>query len=177
VGSSKATFNARFQKGLCIWCGDEPHDEGKKSCGACRAKRNALSQQWTADNPEKRRAQRKRYEQANPDKVRALQTKGAQAYRRRVRAKVTAAYGGSCACCGESEPLFLTIDHVENNGAEERRRMGSGGPHRLLLRLIRENYPSGYRVLCWNCNCGRAQNGGRCPHEDQIPKDVASPLQ
>jgi hypothetical protein len=19
-------------------------------------------------------------------------------------------------------------------------------------------------VLCWNCNCGRAKNGGICPH-------------
>jgi hypothetical protein len=45
------------------------------------------------------------------------------------------------------------------------------------LKIIRENYPPEYQVLCFNCNCGRALNGGRCPHEDQISKDVASPLQ
>ena len=29
-------------------------------------------------------------------------------------------YGRACSCCGETEPAFLTIDHVNNDGAEHR---------------------------------------------------------
>jgi hypothetical protein len=35
----------------------------------------------------------------------------------------------------------------------------------LALWLKRNNFPSGYRVLCMNCNHGRKRNGGICPHE------------
>jgi hypothetical protein len=39
-----------------------------------------------------------------------------------------------CACCGETEERFLTIDHINNDGAEHRRKvMGMNGgicPHR-----------------------------------------------
>jgi hypothetical protein len=33
--------------------------------------------------------------------------------------------------------------------------------------LKRMGYPSGFRVLCWNCNNAREHNDGICPHEDQ----------
>lgn len=32
--------------------------------------------------------------------------------------------------------------------------------------LARHKYPEGFQLLCWNCNCGRAINGGICPHEE-----------
>lgn len=28
------------------------------------------------------------------------------------------------------------------------------------------NYPEGYQVLCYNCNCGKSINNGICPHLD-----------
>lgn len=74
------------------------------------------------------------------------------------------AYGGWCWCCGETELAFLTIDHVGGDGAEHRREMGNS----KMYRWLRQNgYPQNgrFRVLCWNCNSGRATNGGICPHQ------------
>lgn len=83
------------------------------------------------------------------------------------RIRVLEGYGGCCACCGESDPRFLTIDHVDGNGAEHRRDLGTGS-NRVWLQIIREGFPEGYQCLCYNCNCGRAINGGVCPHHDPL---------
>lgn len=76
-------------------------------------------------------------------------------------------YGGVCVCCGESNLLFLTIDHINGNGGQHRRQlgMGNGGGHVFYQWLKNNHFPNGYQVLCFNCNCGRAINNGVCPHE------------
>ncbi len=81
-------------------------------------------------------------------------------------------YGGKCACCGESNPLFLTVDHVENNGNAMRKVHGvaSSGLYRWI---IKKCYPKDFQVLCMNCNFAKARNGGICPHKEgstTIPK-------
>ena len=83
---------------------------------------------------------------------------------RYLREQAFDVYGdGCCACCGERNIGFLTIDHVENVGGG-RRRVGG-------IQLYRSFRQRGWpmrdelRVLCWNCNCGRQHNGGVCPHE------------
>lgn len=84
-----------------------------------------------------------------------------------LRKDVFSAYGGyKCACCGETEPLFLTIDHIENNGAEMRRNgtHSRGGTH-FYQWLRKSGYPNGFQVLCMNCNLGKHRNGGVCPHK------------
>jgi hypothetical protein len=78
---------------------------------------------------------------------------------------ICAGYGGECACCGEDEPMFLTIDHVNGNGAEERRVYKGGHTSAFLRMIIDEGFPDRYQLLCWNCNCGRHRNGGVCPHQ------------
>lgn len=84
-------------------------------------------------------------------------------------------YGRWCACCGEDNPLFLSIDHV--NGRTEAdfhpitefRHSTTGnkrprtGVH-AAKQARREGYPDTYQVLCFNCNCGKNRNGGVCPH-------------
>ncbi len=86
------------------------------------------------------------------------------AARRALRLTTFSHYGGSiCACCGETEDAFLTLDHIATNGAVERRQIGGG--HMIFTYLRREGYPPGYQVLCWNCNCGRHKNRGVCPHK------------
>ena len=42
--------------------------------------------------------------------------------------KVFDHYGWVCACCGEAEPLFLTIDHVNNDGADVEKKLGVVAP-------------------------------------------------
>lgn len=87
--------------------------------------------------------------------------------RRLVKVEVLTRYGGCfCVCCGESGIEFLTIDHMNNDGAEHRKKLGGGGI-RLYPWLKKNGYPSGYQVLCYNCNIARHWNGGVCPHRNK----------
>ena len=76
-------------------------------------------------------------------------------------------YGGYvCVCCGETEPKFLTIDHINNDGAEHRKRMrATPGPRNIYSWLKKHNYPEGFQILCMNCNWGKMLNKGVCPHK------------
>lgn len=83
---------------------------------------------------------------------------------RRLKAEVIGAYGGCCSCCGEKNPAFLTIDHMNNDGSEHRRTIKTS---RIYSWLKKRGYPKeGFQVLCFNCNCGRYVNGGICPHQE-----------
>jgi len=84
-------------------------------------------------------------------------------YRKQLKEKLVAGYGGACRCCNQKEVAFLTIDHINNNGAEERRN-GHRTSTALYRRLVRNNFPGGYQLLCWNCNAAKQYNGG-CPHK------------
>lgn len=68
-----------------------------------------------------------------------------------------------CACCGEARLTFLTIDHIENDGAAHR-RSGVASGSSMWYWLRRNGYPSGFQVLCWNCQHGK-EVYGVCPHE------------
>lgn len=86
----------------------------------------------------------------------------ARAHRARLKWVVFQAYGGQkCSCCGETNFDFLTIDHINGGGCQHLKSLNG----KLYDWLKRNNFPAGYRVLCWNCNCGRRINGGICPHE------------
>lgn len=88
--------------------------------------------------------------------------------RARIKEAVFAAYGGFvCACCGEKERAFLTLDHVDNDGAKHRlkvtgRRNAAG--FQMYAWLVRNNFPAGFQVLCMNCNWGK-RTTGVCPHK------------
>ncbi len=75
-------------------------------------------------------------------------------------------YGGKCICCGESSIVFLCLDHIDNNGKEHRKQIGGGGG--ITYRwVIKNNFPPGIQILCWNCNSAKQIYGG-CTH--QIPE-------
>ncbi len=84
--------------------------------------------------------------------------------RHRLKVKVEAInhYGGKCACCGTTRVEFLCIDHINNDGAEHRRKIGRYPMPRWLKQ---HGYPEGYQVLCWNCNSAK-QILGRCTCQD-----------
>lgn len=82
----------------------------------------------------------------------------------RLKRDVVTAYGGRCACCGETTPEFLTIDHIYNDGKKHRKEVGGSGT-KLYQWLRKHGYPKDrYRLLCFNCNCARSLFG-LCPHE------------
>lgn len=82
----------------------------------------------------------------------------------KVMAETFSAYGGHCCCCGETDFRLLTIDHAAGDGAKKRRE-GERRGCRLYRQLKSQGFPkSGYRLLCFNCNCSRG-SFGYCPHE------------
>ena len=81
-------------------------------------------------------ANRKRsadWRKKNPEKWMQMMRESNQRLRERLRIEMLKQYGNKCACCGEDEPLFLELDHANNNGAEDRKVNGSGV--KLLGRL------------------------------------------
>jgi hypothetical protein len=68
-----------------------------------------------------------------------------------LRERVVGAYGGKCACCGESNPMFLTLDHVNNDGGKMRREVHTSSSN-FYLWAIRNGYPKTLQCLCMNCN-------------------------
>lgn len=89
----------------------------------------------------------------------------AKAYYDKVRELVFNHYGKACACCGEDNELFLTIDHINNDGHTESvtaKKRDSG--RTMYARIIRMGYPITFQTLCMNCNFGKMRNKGICPH-------------
>jgi len=85
--------------------------------------------------------------------------------RQQRRVLVLTHYSGptpECACCGERTDIFLTIDHVNEDGAEHRRRIGARSGSDIYSWLIKNDYPDGFQVLCFNCNWAKSRGG--CPH-------------
>lgn len=70
-----------------------------------------------------------------------------------------------CSCCGEKEVRFLSVDHINQNGADHRREIGGG---HLYNWLVKNNFPEGFQILCLNCNHGRFLNAGICPHKSMV---------
>jgi hypothetical protein len=130
----------------------------------------AYSASYYQRNKDRIKAQNSAYQRAHLEEVAAYHRE----YRHRQRAEAIAAYGGSCDCCGETEPAFLTIHHIEGGGNAHRQEV-CGSPRRAGQRfyawLKRQGWPEGFAVRCWNCNSGAMVNGGICPHEETIRSD------
>lgn len=81
--------------------------------------------------------------------------------------KVFEHYGTECACCGEKNLLFLSLDHINNDGNVHRQAVygknGRGGL-KMYKWLIANDFPDDIQILCYNCNIGKHLNGGICPH-------------
>lgn len=122
---------------------------------------------WRKTNRERMRASCRLYYEKHKDRQK-------EKYRKRnqeLRLKCLIFYSGNppeCACCGEGHIEFLTIDHINNDGAEHRRQLGVGKS--FYRWLIKENFPDGFRVLCYNCNCSLGHYG-RCPHDSTSTRD------
>ena len=68
----------------------------------------------------------------------------------------------ACKCCEETEIKFLALDHIKGKGHRHRLEVGRGASFYLWIK--KQGYPSGYRVLCHNCNQAIALYGV-CPHK------------
>lgn len=124
---------------------------------------------WRRENPDAAEAHRDQEKQRwyrNPT-IRERHRDAGIRHRARLKAEVFAAYGGAiCACCRETEYLFLSVDHINNDGAAQRKELGNSGTGAPFHAWLKKNgFPPGYQILCMNCNCGKRMNKGVCPHE------------
>lgn len=81
----------------------------------------------------------------------------------KVRRQILAIYGSVCNCCGETNPLFLCLDHINGDGAEDRLKQKGRGS-RFYAILVKQKKRDDLQILCFNCNQGRERNKGICPH-------------
>lgn len=141
-----------------------------KSAGGLRTKCKSCVSAVKKDHymrtrPEQRARQRA-YQEANRDRLYAYNRGWSTKRRAALRSEMLTAYGGACACCGEQQPMFLQLDHVNNDGAVDRRRFKNNEQHWLTLRA--KGWPRDrFQLLCANCNFGKLMNGGVCPHKTE----------
>ena len=59
-----------------------------------------------------------------------------------------------CKVCGRTYLWHLCLDHVNDDGAEDRKKYVSGGGINFYRKLRKEGYPNRdkYQVLCYDCN-------------------------
>jgi len=114
------------------------------------------------------REQRHAYDKARYDERHAYRL----AYFRKLKRDVLAAYGGKCACCKETTLEFLSIDHINGDGATHRKVEKCGGGSPFYLWLKRHKYPKdNFQALCFNCNFAKHRYG-QCPHQRVIGGEV-----
>jgi len=72
-----------------------------------------------------------------------------------------------CACCGESNILFLTISHKNNDGYLHKKELGGGSYYQ---KLFHSNFKTDREIIieCYNCNMSRTRTGGECAHKSYI---------
>ncbi len=131
----------------CRACETRERKGASRYCGVCQAARRRTWYKTDASNRAARLASNKAGNDA-------------------LRSEMVAAYGGRCACpgCDVTEQAFLTVDHIENDGAEHRRNIGRFGGIQFYRYLRAQGFPRDrYQLLCWNCNLAKHIYGS-CPH-------------
>jgi hypothetical protein len=123
-------------------------------------KERLYTRQYYSSHQEECKEKTRVHYRENKDKV----LSGGKAHRAVLINKILEHYGKKCACCGETTEKFLTIDHINNDGTKQRKESGIKGSYSMYVWLIRNNYPPEFQILCYNCNLGKARNGGVCPH-------------
>lgn len=86
-------------------------------------------------------------------------------YKRRRRSMVYGYYGDKCACCGETQFEFLSIDHIDGGGTKHREQEHIRGTG-IIDWLLKHGLPDGFQVLCHNCNQAKGYYG-KCPHQEE----------
>lgn len=156
--SLEENFHRLDDGGYYAWC---------KRCASDRARKRYRQ-------PETRTAalaDRAAYRKANREHI--LERDRATRLNRKIQ--VWEHYGNgiaACVCCGVNEHEFLTLDHIDANGADHRkelRKSGVGGYATgwfIYKWLIDNGYPDGYQTLCFNCNVGKHRTKiNKCPHQ------------
>ena len=81
---------------------------------------------------------------------RSRMVKAEQENSRRWRIRVMMFLGGKCERCGFNDYRALQFDHINGDGAKQRREFGGRNSGAMARYIIQ--HPSEFQVLCANCN-------------------------
>lgn len=155
-------------KMVCRGCGVELNDDNwwislqkrnNKICIECKKKCNLI---YRNSHKKEAREYSKNYSITHKDIIREYKKQ----YNDKLRKEVLGYYSNNifeCACCGESHIEFLGIDHVNGGGFKHRKNIKRNN---IYFWLKSNNFPSGFRVLCYNCNLSLGFYG-YCPHDKE----------
>lgn len=118
-------------------------------------------------NREKLRIQAKNHYHKNKKEISTIRRIMHKSIHEKLKREVLTYYGNgklACICCSESIYEMLSIDHIDNNGSVERKKVRRTG-HLIYKHLKKFHFPKGYQTLCFNCNMGKQINKGICPHK------------
>jgi hypothetical protein len=149
---------------VCKVCGESKliseFAKFRQTCSVCY---NKLENERYYNSHEHKKQQARQHYEKNKDRILAERRVKAAKKRREWKEKVLQHYGNQCACCGISEQVFLTIDHVNGGGTQHRKKVTKATGH-FYKWLVDNGYPDGFQVLCWNCNWAKHYLGV-CPHQ------------
>lgn len=116
------------------------------------------------------RACRRKYYKKNREKILAYHKK----WRINLRKRLLKKYGSKCVCCGESQWEFLSFDHVNNDGGEDRKAWARARNYKSLstsasyyLELLNSPKRKDLRILCGSCHFAYT-HFGYCPHQTTV---------
>jgi hypothetical protein len=140
----------------------------RHSCVTCESLRKKV---WYNTNFESARYNQNRKAKlrynADKQKYRTRSAEWARYYREIYLQKVLDAYGRKCACCGEMEEKFLSIDHLTYSGYQAKKQgLHPKDSYSFYRWLVKNNFPPDFQLLCMNCNWGKMRNHGVCPHQE-----------
>ncbi len=143
--------------------------QGRRICKTCVRDKSRV---WYLTHPARHREttrrwrerNRLRWSELNLRNQRQARAKNPEKYRRftrdnnrKMKREVFAHYGDGqarCVRCGFADLDALCLDHVNNDGAAQRRASTDKvkGGLTLYRRLRQSGYPTGFQTLCGNCN-------------------------
>ena len=112
-----------------------------------------------------RRSYHKRMRTEEGREKERLKNKKSKKVRRR---KVFDILGRRCVCCGETDEIYLEVDHIFNDGYKDPK-----GGAANIYNIIKAN-PERFQTLCSNCNQAKARNDGELyvPEQGWVIRDT-----
>jgi hypothetical protein len=137
-------------------------DYNKRNSGKIRVKHAIFRADHREELLEKHReyhATHKEQEAEYRAKNRDKHNRSDKERKQQLKLYVISLYGGHCDLCGPANPdawnpEFLTLDHVNGDGAEHRRAVGRSAGYKIYAEVLALGVPdfSRFRLLCWNHN-------------------------
>ena len=165
--SNRRLRESRKSDKICIRCGGRPTYARYKICQECRKKEAKTKRQKYIDKGLCKNCG------AHPIRSETTTTcqkcfDRAKANKKKRQSKnwemILDHYGPKCNCCGETTTEFLTLDHINNDGAVHKRSLNTKDSHAIKKWVVQNHFPDNFQILCYNCNCVR-NTLGYCPHE------------